>query len=390
MRQRSDLYYAERSFADFVVHPDGRVGEVETIQRGRAHTVKGRREDRPRRMLTVIDVLAEKAVYANMGELSVAKKQQAREAKAKYAMHDSSWSLGDMPDDVIARYNQWAEQSANDDWRLVHQAAADVCAGQLAAGFDAEELVACPYCKHSDPKYACRVCGRVRNMHKYPLVRYYDANEQGQKTPYDVPFNVAEFLNTQDSGRLGFETEYLFDDGGRMTAVEYAVLRTDGELTGVVVGDEEIAQAYIDRADELAEAIRVPVRVWQESDEAPVAPKVFDMGGDYKTLIHELQRKIAIEIVRELADNGYGDKQYTKLVDGVRNLGKGALDVVFASSYEGMGETSFHAYIKNLPFEFRPYFSGDHGDCLRDVVEKASRRIDEKSGKIDLREEGGF
>jgi|GEM_PF-4393079 len=391
-RRRNDLYYLNRVHGDFVLHPDGSAGLVETAEVARMYTVKGRRGEL-RREPYMQRQLVETETFEDVAALRIADKKRVAENLAKHAF-TNKWAFEDMPDDVQERFHAWEESLARSpDWLQVQTASKDVLLARAAAGEDRENAtLTCPDCK-GDSQYKCYRCGYARQFYKYPTVRFYDLFEDrqaGTTLPHahDVLFDAAWYLQVNPEA-LRYETEMKFDYYGKMAAVRYAVLSL-GESNGMYVGNDQDARMIVDEADELAGEIRVPLAVWNENKKGPHIAKPINFDGSLTTVINALQEKCAVDLARETIDSGRQQEAYDEYMRRMKQLGGSALDAVIVTRYMGMGDSEMELMFGTLPMDDRRFGNSLRDDTVAELVEQAVKRIDVKNKRIDVREEGGF
>lgn len=369
-RERTDYYYARSLTDDWSINGDGTYSFInEETSEGRI-TVKGRREDRPKVLKRPIKTLARAATYATLRELVIAEKsKQPPEVFNPY--DDMNWTLDDMPDNVLARYESWTDNLPEISETDILDAANSVLRANEIAGDTEETILLCRWCEARDG-HACRKCGYARGYQKYPIVRFTDGTNHK-----DEVFDVAKYL-LQNPDAISYEIARKFSYKGVMSATQYAVLNM-GTADGV----------EIDKADAIADGVRIPLTSWRESDDAPIIDKAFSDGRDLALIINELQTQIA-QMELELVNNRESQQDFDRITRGFRTIGKGTLDVVSRLRYEGMGESGNTMSAGTLPYvETRDKVLGrdyDYSWLVRDVA----KRIDENNGRIDLRFEGGY
>lgn len=392
MRRRNDLYYVERINTDVAIMGSGGVSDVTEVKKKGIITVKGRRPDRPRKLEHSFTVLVEQNRFDSPSDLFIQKRAD-KQATPRFYMYDDdpSWTLADMPDSVINAYEAWDSKIQTPSIEDVSEAADIILKASIDNNEDIENATTpCPQCFKSDLKYACRVCGYARNYFKYPIVRLIESDDSNQ---YDEPFNVAAYLRA-NTDKLAFRTEQHFNREGKMTAIKYALLDT-GEADAEFIGRSG-TRVRFDEADDIASGVAIPIDVWYEDPKMSTIPidrhGTFDYKGtsDTGNLIHEFQRLVAVEVERETTDTEHYQEVYDRFVIGVRTLGKGALDAVIRSRYEGMGETGYEMLLAELPFVPTHSKQIAYDDNIRWLLEKAVKRFDFDNNRIDLRDEGGY
>ncbi len=392
MRKRNDLYYIERINTQVAIMGSGGVSDIEEVEKKGVITVKGRRPDRPRKLEHSFTVLAERNGFDSPSDLLIQRRAD-KQVVSRFYMYDddSSWTLADMPDSVINAYEAWDSKIQTPSINDIVQSANVILDANRDSGEDIENAtIPCPQCFKSDPKYACRVCGYARNYFKYPIVRLIERDGSNQ---YDQPFNAAAYLRANPD-KLAFRTEQHFNREGKMTAIKYALLDTD-EVDAEFIGHSG-TRVRFDEADDIAGGVAIPIGVWYEDSKMPKIPidrhGTFDYKGvgDTGNLIHEFQRLVSVEIERESTDTEHYQKVYDRFVTGVRTLGKGVLDAVIRSKYEGMGETGYEMLLAELPFVPTHSKQIAYDSSIRWLLEKAVKRFDFDNDRIDLRDEGGY
>lgn len=380
-RYRNDLYYIERMSGATAIYPNGTMGEIQEKKVRSIKTVKGRREDRVRKVAYSQEKLTQTASYDSASAYRVADLARIDKETRKYSVsgEDPSWGLEDMPDSVITKFNRW--KNALDTPNLEDIGAAAL--GESANGDELQnETIECMWCKGGkNSQYACRGCGYTGAYYKYPVIRLEDSDGH-----YDTPFDVARFIHL-NPGALSYEVRTMFNHEGKMAAEQVAVLRIT-ETNGAYADRSQIMQ--VDQADQLYGEIVVPLVQWREDRKWP--------NGGFKPLgtsepgavIEALQKKCALELVRERLDNEEYQEYYEQFIQKLRKLGAGAMTAVVRSRYEGMGEIGYEMLFGNLPF------AGGHDAVVayscepRELFKKIVPLIDADKGMIDFRWEGGY
>lgn len=381
-RKRNDLYYIERMSGAMAIHPDGTVGQIEEKKVGAVKTVKGRRADRPRVVTYEQTMFVETELYESAAAYRAEDRARvnAKIKEQENRLYDNSWTLEDMPDRVIAKFNEWKDALSAPEWPEIVQ----ISASMLATKEDLETATyECPWCKKLDPKYACRACDYSKSFFKYPVIRLND--DEG---PHDMAFDVAWYLQTSPTA-LSYEIEPVFSREGNMSATQYAVLRID-EIDGTFTGNDRDHTMHVDKADELYGEIKVPIAAWQENARAPLQPEPFAGGNDLSLLIEEFQRACALDKARERTDTPEYQELYDQFIGKLRALGKAAMTPVLELRYEGMGETGYYMSFGHLPFARAEHNVVASSASVRWLIENVLSMIDEKRGTINFRWEGGF
>ncbi len=339
-RFRNDLYYIERlRGAPMALYPDGTVAELEEKEIEVGETSTSRRPERRRVVKKMGKHLAQTALYESVSDyLAVHNKRLAKAAK-KYQNYDNdkSWSLEDMPDDVIERYEKWKNSLEVPDEGEIVAAAHEMTADDQTA---LEATVGCPDCRQTENKYACYSCGYARAYYKYPLVRL--VSDDGNR---DVPFDVAKFI-ANDPSALTFEVRTKFDYRGEMSAEQVAILHSN-KLSGAYTGlDPDDVQ--IEKADDLNKEMVFTVATWQEKkpknlDPVKLTPK------SPPDLIAAIQDHAAVRVVREQIDMPRDQKVYEEFMEKIKKIGKGTMVVVFRGRYMGMGESEVQMFLSAKP-----------------------------------------
>lgn len=382
-RYRNDLYYIEHLSSDVAIYPDGTVGQIEEKKVESIKTVRGRRPDRVRKVKYKQEKLVQTALYASASEYRIADKGRLKKAAKKYNADgaDPSWSLDDMPDRVIKKFTEWRDALTTPSPDEIMIAAAGLIV-------DNDELqnatLECTWCNGGEnSQYACRGCGYAGAYYKYPVIRLLD-----DKGHYDMPFSVAQFVQSNPSA-LFYDTRTMFNHEGKMAAEQVAVLRVQN-MDGVFAGRDHGHVMRVDPADQLYGEITIPLSHWKEDPRWPYTnPKVIESSSP-RAVIEALQKKCALEIVREQTDTADYQELYDQLVHKLRVLGKGAMTAVIRGRYEGMGEHGYELSFGNLPFDNSPSTTVASSGEVRMLIKKAVPMIDAEKGIIDSRWEGGY
>ena len=139
--------------------------ETEAVSRLELHEVErqvqvpARIEGRFHQKAIVINHLAQIATYASLSEFFADKSEQTN------GYYDDSWTMDDMPDDVLERHAAWCGQDGVPSGVAVRGALSKEAAASV------DRMVAkqaCPDCS-AGMQWACRTSGMSRELYRYPL-----------------------------------------------------------------------------------------------------------------------------------------------------------------------------------------------------------------------------
>jgi hypothetical protein len=382
-RYRNDLYYIERMSGDTAIYPDGTVGEIQEKKIKSLRTVKGRRNDRTRTVEYSQTKLVQTALYDSASSYRAADQARIDAQVGRYNSNgaDPSWTIEDMPDAVIAKFNKWKDSLSEPTRLEIRQAAVDAVA--TSRDQIENETLECKWCRGGrNDNYACRGCGYAGSFYKYPIIRLMDGERQ-----VDKPFDVARFVffNTD---ALSYEVRTMFNHEGKMAAEQVAVLRVT-DVIDPFLGHSNVTQ--VDPADQLHGEITIPIARWKEDKRWPYSDMPLSKGGsDPASVITALQEKCALELARERSDNAEYQGYYEQFASKLRALGKGAMTAVVRTRYEGQGEVGYEMQFGNLPFEPGYESTVVYSFEMRELFKKVVPLIDTEKGVINLRWEGGF
>lgn len=283
--------------------------------------VPARIEGRYREQTVVTKRLAQMATYATLSELLADKKKDSRAS-------DDSWTIDDMPSDVLTRHEVWCSQDTIPSESAVRQELHKI-AGMPVDRISAKQ--ACPDCQ-SDTRYACRTSGWSRELYRYPLIQVEDeANGQ----IYEVPLDTALYIDLHPAG-LEYGSKPRFDSNGFMTAYYCAA------LTGDTVSSEYVKQVTDGTIEPQSDQLKiVPAGVemanvivymggWQENG-LNTYMKDFT-AEDVATSLQDAAMKCHIERVSEV--------NYNQMFHTLRHdLGQRGLALAFRNKYVGMGDS---------------------------------------------------
>lgn len=284
--------------------------------------VPARIEGHYRQKTIITERLAQVATYACLPELFADKKKSSRSDS------DNSWTIDDMPDDVLERHAAWSGQDDVPSEVTVR----DALHKEAAASVDrmtAKQV--CPDCS-SDTQWACRTSGWSRELYRFPLIKVRDMSSS---QIYEVPFDVALYVD-QHPEHLEYGSRVKFDRGGSMSAYYCAALSGD-----TVSGDyvRLATNSVIDPRSEQLEIIPGGVAMsdiivymggWQENG--------FNTYMDRYTP-KKIARRLQDAAMKQHAER-ISDVNYNELFDALRRkLGAHGLSLAFRYAYTGMGES---------------------------------------------------
>ncbi len=308
-RKRTDLYYFDQLDDKAALMPDGSVVELEEKTENIQVERPSRREDRRRVVNTTRKVLAQKAVYESLQDYVDYRKNSYMYRDG----FDHSWSMDDMPDDVMTDFANWRDGlSLPSDDNMVETAQT-----LIATESELENTtVKCTICKNNDT-YKCYSCGYSRKLYKYPLIRL-EHNEEN----IDVPLDIARLV-TLNPGAITFDNNTRFDREGRMGVQVEAVVHTDCIPLGYA-GIEESGYFSVGKSDRLSDDIRLPIAKWSENE----AHQMFRIDKLYSAspdkLLPQLQQK-AISITQERVDIEEYQKMYDAFIEKTRKIGRAVM-----------------------------------------------------------------
>jgi rubrerythrin len=376
-RFRNDLYYIERlGGAPMAIYPDGRVGKLSDKKIEVEETSASRRPDRRRTVKKTKKVLAQTALFDSASDYLAAYNKKLAKTARTYQNYGegSSYSIDDMPDEVIAEFEKWKESLDTPGIDDVREAACVLMATSETAQ---EATITCPDCKggKSEPQYACRSCGYAGAYYKYPLVRL---KKEGEDSYRDVPFDVARLV-VSDPDAFTFEVRTRFDWEGKMGAEQVAILHPN-KISGAYMGENE-NDFHIEEADALNTEIEFEIAAWREKGFRKEQPMKLTPKEPH-ALIEAMQHHASTRVVREQTDMPGYQEMYVEFMKKIQKLGKGAMVVVFRGRYIGMGESEVEMFVSEKPDDplaFREVWSSSEVKWLiKDVmgvidkVEKAS------------------
>lgn len=304
--------------------PGEEVSVLESRKAKRQIEVPGRVEGRFRKQAVVEERLAEVATYACLSDFYADKKVQA----PGYDPDAESWSLEDMPEDVIEKYEAWTEQVGAPDGAEFSEAI------RSKAALPIDRMAAtqpCPDC-HRGTKYACRTSGYAQELYHYPLIQ---AKDERNGEVYEVPLDAALYAALQPE-ELVCVPEPEFSGGGFMSA------RYTARLTGDTLSDEYVRRATNGAVNLEAAHLKIlPGAVglkdvvvylggWQENG---INTYVKHLAAD--EIIDQLQAEAAKQYAERVTDTNYNHIFTTLRHD----LGKRGMSLAFWYKYMGMGDS---------------------------------------------------
>lgn len=338
-RERQDTYYLQKIHDPVLLYADGSVGEL--VRRNVNVKVKmpGRVEGRERVGTIVQPRLAEVALHDCLSDYLVNKRGKAQ---AVATNHRGDWSLKDMPEETLAAYEDWknnTEQMNLDDVR-------ELAATKVSSQEDRlTQAMPCQSCYNSDRKYACYSCGYAREIYVYPLARYH-----GDGETYDVPIDVADIIRL-DPTTLGYKTEWEADHNGLMSATKSIVFDAHTIPKEYVTGVKSDEMLTIDPVDDLSRNVEFVVDKWAEDEKVKSnqnnrmlrREEVLE-SYDPASYLQALQNRVAVHSYGEIKDG----KDYNALLTGLhKELGKRGLELAYEVKYMGMGDSEGRFYQVN-------------------------------------------
>jgi hypothetical protein len=319
--------------------------------------VPARIEGRYRQQTVVTKRLAQVATYASLSELLADKK------KVNRLIDDDSWTMDDMPSDVLARHEAWCDQDGMTRESSIREELHKI-AGISVDRMSAKQ--ACPDCP-SDTQYACRTSGWSRELYRYPLIQVED---EVTEQIYEVPLDTALYIDLHPTG-LHYGSKPTFDSRGFMTAYYCAT------LAGSAVSGEYVRRATNNTIEPQANQLKIiPGRVKMED-------VIVYIGGWQENGINTYMEDFTAEKIAVLLQDAamkrhaerVSEVDYNQIFHTIRReLGQRGLALAFRYKYMGMGESDAEFSILNSA----------------DKIKGVARSIDAYEALIELKDELGI
>lgn len=284
--------------------------------------IPARIEGRFRKQTITVNQLAQVATYASLSELLADKSERTN------GYYDDSWTMDDMPEDVLERHAAWCEQDGIPSALAVRDAL------HSEAFAEVDRMTArqnCPDCP-SETRYACRTSGWSRELYRYPLIQVKDMSS---RQVYEVPLDTALYVE-QNPECLQYGSRPRFDKGGSMSAYYCAALSGD-----TVSGDyvRLATNGMIDPQSELLEIVPSSVAM---------SDIIVYMGGwqenGINTYMDEYTPKKVARCLQDTAMKQHAERiserDYNQLFQTLRReLGVRGMSLAFRYKYMGMGDS---------------------------------------------------
>jgi hypothetical protein len=321
-RERQMLQDINREYDRIIKFSDGdEVGVLDFQEVKQQIQVPARVEGRYRQQTVVTKRLAQVATYASLPELFADKKKDSR-------LSDDSWTMDDMPSDVLARHEAWSNQEGIPSESAIREELhkiADTPVNRMLA------KQACPDCP-SDTKYACRTSGWSRELYRYPLIQVED-EATGQV--YEVPLDTALYVDLHPTSlhygpkprfvSRGFMTSYYCADlAGDTVSSEYVRRATDGTIEPRT-NQLKIVSAGVEMAN-----VIVYLGGWQENG--------------INTYMKDFTAESVAVSLQDVSMTRHAERvsevDYNQMFRTLRReLGERGLALAFRYKYMGMGES---------------------------------------------------
>lgn len=174
-----------------------------------------------------------------------------------------------------------------------------------------------------------------------------------------------------------------------MAAEQIAVLRV-GEMSGLFAGRDRDHVMRVDPADQLHGEIVIKLAEWREDPRWPYRGFKPLGTSDPLAVIEALQKKCALDLVRERLDNEEYQEYYNQFTEKLRALGSGAMTAVIASRNAGQGEVDYELLFGHMPFENSSCSCAVHSFETRELFKKVLPLINIEKGTVDIWWEGGY
>jgi len=369
MRIRSSDYYLEAVGAlPVVLYPDQSVGVLAEQSVEVTEMRPTRVEGRSRSYSYATKRLTQVALYDSLSEYVVGRREH--DQPSRYQPWTDSWTLEDIPRDVVAEFEVWRDDYSGPTIDQLVEAAISL----QASGAELEaDKYDCRHCGGRDD-YACYICGRARQLFKYPLVRL--ATESGC---HDVPFDVASVIANNPKS-LEIRTAYRINSQQKLEAQRSLAVNMDmADLS--YIPELGGGTAWLHGSDRLPASVELVLETWLEDKGANQATGSLGArrllhGRQPQTpeeYIESLQYYVAQDIAQErLEDAQVYEDEYQDLLQAAGRYG---LFLTFQYKYMGMGETDARFSLSSLNSNYQPLRVLSHSIDARHAISDARRSL---------------